>query len=71
MGGETKAAAEQQGTPPKSPLITAWLCPLGPWHQSAWKVSLKRKKHVWSKRQPASAPNSLVRNIGITWSWMV
>lgn len=49
MGGETKAAAEPAGTPPQSPHITAWLCSLGPWHQSAWKVSLKGKKHVLNK----------------------
>lgn len=64
---EGKAAAEPQGTPPQSPHSTAWLCPLGPWHSSAWKVSLKRKKHILSKCWPASAANSLVRDIGIIW----
>lgn len=64
---EGKAAAEPQGTPPQSPHSTAWLCPLGPWHSSAWKVSLKRKQHILSKCWPASAANSLVRDIGIIW----
>lgn len=71
VGGETKAAAEPQGTPPQSPHSTAWLCPPGPWHQSAQRVSLKKKKHILSKCQPASTANSLVRNTGITWSWIV